>query len=239
MSFPSPPTHPLPSLSLPFLPLPRQIDEVFICFGCSVFTVMCTTGLHLRRRPTVSACVTLSSVYVEGGESLLFFSHAPKKWRVRYPPLQKVGVTRTPKKLRLSFKRWQNYIFPSLKCFHLLRKRNPISAGFKSSHFLMSKKFKCRLSRLTTVLCLTLWHSLIISLSQGILGVLARNPYKEKKLTVHNLQFETDHAIFSANVWALLKMHFRRNEHPDPLSTFLNTPLGVEVFLCLCTSRKV
>ena len=30
-----------------------------------------------------------------------FFYHTPQKWGVRYPPLQKVGGTRTPRKLRL------------------------------------------------------------------------------------------------------------------------------------------
>jgi len=29
-----------------------------------------------------------------------FFYHTPKKWGVRYPPLQKVGGTRTPRTLR-------------------------------------------------------------------------------------------------------------------------------------------
>ena len=41
------PTFPLPSLSLNFLLLSRQIDEVFI--RCGLFTVMCTMGLHLSR----------------------------------------------------------------------------------------------------------------------------------------------------------------------------------------------
>jgi len=34
-------------------------------------------------------------VYVQG-QSLLFFCHAPEKWGVRYPPLQKVGVRVPP-----------------------------------------------------------------------------------------------------------------------------------------------
>ena len=91
------PTFPLPSLSLPFLLLPRQIDEVFIRCGCSVFTVMCTMDLHLSR--SISACDTFENrscerlwkpviVYVEG-QSLLFFSHAPEKWEVRYPHSKK------------------------------------------------------------------------------------------------------------------------------------------------------
>jgi len=38
---------------------------------------------------------SVSSVYVEG-KSLLFFCHTPKKWGVRYPPVQKVGVRIPP-----------------------------------------------------------------------------------------------------------------------------------------------
>jgi len=44
---------------------------------------------------TVKAGYSVSSVNFEG-QSLLFFSHAPEKWGVRYSPLQKVGDTPVP-----------------------------------------------------------------------------------------------------------------------------------------------
>jgi len=92
------------------------MDEVFICYRQC--TVMCTMGLHLSRfigmmfenrrferllKPVTAVLVYLQCIF---RESLLFFCHAPEKWGVRYPPLQKVGVggtrtPRTPRKLRL------------------------------------------------------------------------------------------------------------------------------------------
>ena len=96
----------LSSLSLLFLLLSLQIDEVFI--RCGLFTVISIMGLHLScsiRRPMMrlkievlndfKAGYSVSSVYVEG-QSLLFFSHAPEKWGVRYPHSKKWGVCVPP-----------------------------------------------------------------------------------------------------------------------------------------------
>jgi len=105
-------TLPLPSLSFPFLLLPRQIDEVFIRCRHSMLTVMCSLWAYTSAVPyvhvirlkskfptTVKACYSVSSVYVEG-QSLLFFSHVPEKLGYG-TPTPKSGGTRMSQKLCL------------------------------------------------------------------------------------------------------------------------------------------